>query len=185
MKLVGDYSNAHFAGSSDGNGGTLITLNANDDAPAFAPAEKLQTATVTEIANTTGSSASDPSSPASGTHSFHRHRPDRPADADDYRADRDIDRWPQRHSVLRAEIQALEHAFSLTQPVNTNNGVDRLDLSITDSALDFLGAGEKATVTSTITLDDHQGGTDTATVTVTIDGRQRSCRRSWLRPIRP
>ena len=36
MKLVGDYSNAHFAGSADGNG-TLITLNANDDAPAFPP----------------------------------------------------------------------------------------------------------------------------------------------------
>ncbi|WFU40503.1 FecR domain-containing protein [Bradyrhizobium sp. CB82] len=31
VKLVGDYSNAHFAGSDDGTGHTLITLNAADD----------------------------------------------------------------------------------------------------------------------------------------------------------
>jgi hypothetical protein len=38
LKLVGaDYSNAHFAGSDDGHGGTLITLNAADDASAGGP----------------------------------------------------------------------------------------------------------------------------------------------------
>ena len=44
--------------------------------------------------------------------------------------------------------------------------------SIADDALDFLAQGETITVTSTVTLDDHQGvgGTDTSTVTVTIGG---------------
>ncbi|MGY4457310.1 VCBS domain-containing protein [Bradyrhizobium sp. LB13.1] len=36
LQLTGaDYSGAHFAGSSDGHGGTLITFNPPDDAPAF------------------------------------------------------------------------------------------------------------------------------------------------------
>ena len=53
---------------------------------------------------------------------------------------------------------------------NTNNGAIGWTYPITDSSLDFLGAGETATVTSTITLDDHQQGHDTATVTVTVTG---------------
>ena len=53
---------------------------------------------------------------------------------------------------------------------NTNNGEIDWTYAITDSSLDFLAAGETATMTATITLDDHQGGQDTATVTVTIDG---------------
>ena len=35
LNLIGDYRFAHFAGSTDGNGHTLITLNAGDDTPAI------------------------------------------------------------------------------------------------------------------------------------------------------
>ena len=72
--------------------------------------------------------------------------------------------------MTQPEISALESAFLLTQSGNTNNGTLNWTYQITDSALDFLGAGETATVTAAITLDDHQGITDAATVTVTIGG---------------
>jgi VCBS repeat-containing protein len=42
--------------------------------------------------------------------------------------------------------------------------------SITDSALDFLAAGQKLTVTYTVTIDDGHGGTVSKLVTVTITG---------------
>ena len=168
MTLTGDYSNAHFAGSSDGNGGTLITLNANDDAPAFAAADKSESATVMELPNVTGSSALDPSTPASGTlHFTDIDLTDRPTAT----VTQTVTLTDATTTLTSSEIQALEQAFSLTQPAdNTNNGSLGWTYQITDSTLDFLSAGEKAIVTSTITLDDHHGGTDTATVTVTIDG---------------
>ena len=168
MTLTGDYSNAHFAGSSDGHGGTLITLNANDDVPAFAAADKSESATVKELADTTGSSASDPSPAASGTlHFTDIDLTDRPTVTDFAQS---VTLTVGATMLSSSEIQTLENAFSLTQPVNTNNGSLAWTYQIGDSSLDFLGAGEKATVTSTITLDDHHGGTDTATVTVTVEG---------------
>ena len=169
MTLVGDYSDAHFAGSSDGSSGTLITLNANDDAPAFAVADKAETATVTELADTTGSSASDTSTPASGTlHFTDIDLTDRPSATVAQTVT-----WSDGTSNLTLtpdQISALEDGFALSQSGNTNNGTLGWTYHISDSALDFLAAGETATVTSTITLDDHQTGQDTATVTVTITG---------------
>jgi fibronectin-binding autotransporter adhesin len=166
MTLVGDYSNAHFAGSSDGGNGTLITLNANDDAPAFAAADKSESATVTELPNTTESSASDPSPAASGTlHFTDIDLTDRPTATVTQSVS-----WTEGAGLTSGEIQTLEHAFTLTQSGNTNNGSLGWTYQISDGALDFLGAGVTATVTSTIKLDDHQHGTDAATVTVTIDG---------------
>jgi fibronectin-binding autotransporter adhesin len=167
MTLVGDYSDAHFAGSTDDSGGTLITLNATDDAPAFAPADKSETATVMELPNTTGSSALDPSPAASGTLDFTDiDLTDRPTAT----VTQSVSWTEGTTSLTSNEVQALEHAFTLTQSGNTNNGSLGWTYQISDAALDFLGAGVTATVTSTVTLNDHQGGTDTATVTVTIDG---------------
>ncbi|SDT38284.1 Npun_F0296 family exosortase-dependent surface protein [Bradyrhizobium canariense] len=173
MTLVGDYRNAHFAGSSDGNGGTLVTLNAADDAPAFTPADTTQTATVTELANTTGSSASDSSSPAGGIiHFTDVDLTDRPTATITAQS---VTLTSANHtdlssSLTPSELSALEHALVLTETGNTNNGAIDWTYSITDSALDFLGAGQTATVTSTITLNDHEGGTDKASVTITING---------------
>jgi fibronectin-binding autotransporter adhesin len=165
MTLVGDYSNAHFAGSSDGSGGTLITLNAHDDVPALV-ADKPETATVTELADTTRSSALDPSPAASGTlHFTDIDLTDRPT----AKVTQSVS-WTEGTTLTSSETQALEHAFTLTQSGNTNDGSLGWTYQISDGALDFLGAGVTATVTSTITLNDHHGGVDTATVTVTIDG---------------
>jgi len=166
LQLVGDYTNAHFAGSADSHGDTLITLNANDDAPVVASGDTAQSATVAELTDITGSSAIDDSTPAGGAIHF---------------TDIDLTDRPTATVTLQtvtwsggtltdAETSALESGFQLTPVTNTNNGQIDWTYSITDGSLDFLGAGETATVTSTVTLDDHQGGHDTATVTVTIDG---------------
>jgi hypothetical protein len=163
LNLVGDYRDAHFAGSSDGNGGTLITMNADDDKPAFAPAETAEAATVTELAGVTGSHAYDPLPAAGGTIHF---------------TDVDLTDRPTAEITAQSatwtggtiDLSALEKALSLTPTDNANNGTIDWTYSIADSALDFLGVGQTATVTSTITLDDHHGGKDTATVTITLDG---------------
>ena len=171
MTLTGDYSDAHFAGSSDGHGGTLITLNANDDAPVFDSADTTQIAKVTELADTTGSTTSDSSSPASGTiHFTDIDLTDRPTATITQSVTWTSGTTDLSSSLTPTEISALEHAFSLTQSGNTNNGAIGWSYQISDSALDFLGAGETAQVTSTVLLDDHQNGHDTATVTVTITG---------------
>jgi fibronectin-binding autotransporter adhesin len=171
MTLSGDYSDAHFAGSSDGHGGTLITLNAADDAPVIASTDQAESVSITELANTTGSSAPDPMPAASGTvHFTDIDLTDRPT------ADVVLNvTWTEgttdlSSSLTPTEINALESAFALSQSGNTNNGALGWSYQISDSALDFLGAGETAKVTATITLDDHQGGTDTSTVTIMLDG---------------
>jgi hypothetical protein len=171
LNLVGDYRDAHFAGSSDGNGGTLITMNADDDKPAFAPAEKAQIATVTELFNTTGWSALDSSSPAGGTiHFTDVDLTDRPTAKIIAQSVTLTSAGHSDLSLTPAELSALEHALVLTEAGNANNGTIGWTYSIADSSLDFLGVGQTAIVTSTITLDDHHGDKDTATVKITIDG---------------
>ena len=163
MTLVGDYANAHFAGASDGHGGTLITLNALDDAPVIAAADKTEVGTVMERDHKTGSSLSDTVSGA--IHFTDIDLTDRPTATVTLQSVT----WTGG-TLTAAETAALEQAFSLAQSDNTNNGAIGWDYAITDGALDFLGQGQTATVTSTVTLTDHQGGTDTATVAITLHG---------------
>jgi VCBS repeat-containing protein len=172
MTLVGDYRHAHFAGASDGHGGTLITLNAADDGPTFAAGETTQTGTFDELSDTTGSSASNPVPALTGSvHFTDLDLFDRPSATitsqtvtwNDHATD-------LSSSLSQAQIDALEHALLLQQSGNTNNGAIGWTYSISDSALDFLAAGQTATVKSIITLDDHEGGKDTASVTITVTG---------------
>ncbi len=173
LNLTGaDYSNGHFAGSSDGHGGTLITFNANDDAPNFAAAEASPNVSFSELADTTGSATLDPASGGTGTiHFTDIDLTDRPTATITSQAATWLDADHTTQLTLSpADIIALEQALTIQQPGNKNNGAIAWSYSIADSALDFLGEGQTATVVSTITLDDHKGGTDTAAVTVTITG---------------
>ncbi len=173
LTLVGDYRHAHFAGATDGTGGTLITLNANDDLPVFAAAEKAQAGVVTELTDTTGSSVHDPLPPIGGTFHFSDiDLTDRPTatitgQSVTWTAANSTD---LSSSLTPSELAALEHALSLVQTNNTNNGAIGWTYSITDSALDFLAAGETVRLVSTVTLNDQEGGTDKATVTITVGG---------------
>ena len=174
VKLVGaDYSDAHLAGSlsSDGHGGTLITYNAVDDKPAFVAAEATQSAVVAEQPGVTGSSTSDQSTPASGTiHFTDVDLTDRPTAKITDQTATWLDSDGHTQLTLTSEqASALENALTVLTSGKNNGAVD-WSYSIKDSALDFLGQGQTATVVSTITLDDHHGGTDTAQVTVTITG---------------
>nr|WP_161491317.1 LamG-like jellyroll fold domain-containing protein [Bradyrhizobium neotropicale] len=171
LTLVGDYSNAHFAGGTDGHGGTLITYSADDDQPTFTPSETSQSAGVAEQANLTGSSTSDQSTPATGTiHFTDVDLTDRPTAKISGQSVTWLDVDHTKELTLTSdEVTALESALTI-QTTGKNNGAVGWSYSITDSALDFLGEGQTATVVSTITLDDHQGKTDTAQVTVTITG---------------
>ena len=110
-------------------------------------------------------------------HSFHRRRPDRSADTAIVSAQTvtyTATVGDEGHTVLTltpAELAAIEQAFTVAAAAgNTNNGAVNWTYSIADSALDFLSRGETVTLVSTVLLDDHNGGTDTATVTVTIQG---------------
>ena len=173
LKLAGDYTHAHFAGSSDLHGGTLITLNADDDKPLIAAADLAQTATLTEVASQTGVTTADASTPASGTiHFADIDLTDRPAAA----------RGTQTVSYLAAngttpltlsagQTAAIENAFKISAEAgNTNNGAIDWSYSVPDSALDFLALNETVTLLSTVTIDDGQGGTTATTVKVTITG---------------
>ncbi|MDH2402709.1 FecR domain-containing protein [Bradyrhizobium sp. SSUT18] len=176
LQLTGaDYSGAHFAGSSDGHGGTLITFDATDAAPAFTAAGATLTATVPELENTTGSSTLDPTpTAATGSIDFKDvDLTDRPTATITGQTVTwtGADHTTNLSGFLTTdEINALDHALTLQQTGNKNNGAVGWTYSIADKALDFLGADETVKVMSTITLDDGHNKTDTAQVTVTITG---------------
>ncbi|WP_247459812.1 hypothetical protein [Bradyrhizobium sp. 62] len=168
-----DYSNYHFAGSDDGHGGTLITINSDDDKPVFDTATATLTATVPERENTTGSSALDPTpTAATGSIDFKDvDLTDRPTAEITGRSVTWLDTDGTTPLTLTGQEAALEHALTLLPQTGKNNGTATWSYSIADGALDFLGENQSAKVVSTVTLDDHQGKTDTAEVTVTIIGK--------------
>ncbi len=68
-------------------------------------------------------------------------------------------------------IAATKAAFSIAPEAgNTHDGVIDWTFKTTDSAFDFLGQGERLTLTSTVLVDDHNGGTVSQDVTVTVIG---------------
>ena len=172
------FAGAHFAGSDDTHGGTLITMNAADDAPAFA--QTTLTASFSEQSNQTDVGTPDPVAPqtASGTLNF---------------TDVDLTDLPTvsivsggqnvtwtsatgvdlSSSLSAPQKAALEQALSLTaESGNHNNGAVDWNYSIADSTLDFLSQGETLTITTTVALDDHQNlaTLPTKVITVTIQG---------------
>ncbi|MGY8704525.1 VCBS domain-containing protein [Bradyrhizobium sp. 18BD] len=175
LTLVGDYRNAHFAGS-DESGHTLITIHADDDAPMFTTTDAAQlTASFSEQPDTTGASATiDPTPAASGSINFTDiDLTDRPTvtkidqAVTSLAADGSTDLTT---SLTTGEIDALKAAFTY-QLDGKNNGAVTWHYSIADNALDFLGEGQTVKVVSTVTLTDEYGGHDTADVTVTITGK--------------
>jgi VCBS repeat-containing protein/uncharacterized repeat protein (TIGR03803 family) len=74
-------------------------------------------------------------------------------------------------TLTQAQIAELESAFSIMPaPGNTNAGTIEWSYALPDRLASFLSAGESATITSTIQVDDHNGGTVTQGVAVTIGG---------------
>lgn len=175
LTLTGaDYSHAHFAGSDDGTGHTLITLNAADDAPALDTAAATLTASFPERENTTDDATPNPAPAATGSiHFTDIDLTDRPAATLTEQtvtllaADGTTDLTA---SLTPDEIAALKSALTYQQ-TGKNNGTVSWNYSIADNKLDFLGSDQKVKVVSTITLDDGSGQTVAADVTVTISGK--------------
>lgn len=177
LTLTGaDYSDATFAGSDDGTGHTLITLNAADDAPALDTAAATLTASFPERENATDDATPNPTPAATGSIDFTDiDLTDRPTAT--------VTVTEQSVTLLAAngttdltasltadEIAALKDALSYQQ-TGKNNGTVTWNYSIADNKLDFLGLDQKVKVVSTITLDDGSGQTVAADVTVTISGK--------------
>ncbi|WFU25740.1 FecR domain-containing protein [Bradyrhizobium sp. CB1717] len=172
LTLVGDYRNAHFAGSDEG-GHTLITIHADDDAPVLDTAHATLTAGFAERENTTGSGASDPVPAATGSIDFTDiDLTDRPTATvtgqvvTSLAADGTTDLTA---SLTPGQIAALKDALTYGQ-TGKNNGTVTWSYSIADNALDFLAKDQTVKVVSTITLDDGQGQKVMADVVVTITG---------------
>ncbi|WP_247406053.1 cadherin-like domain-containing protein [Bradyrhizobium sp. 76] len=175
LNLAGaDYSNAHFAGSDDGTGHTLITMT-DDHVPAFTAGGVLAGG-VSEQADATGDFAtSDTSTPATGAIHF---------------TDIDLTDLPTAQitgqvvtslgadhstnltsSLSLDEIAALKSGLTLLPQAGLNNGTVTWSYSIADGALDFLAKDQTAKVISTITITADYGKTGTTDVTITITGK--------------
>jgi VCBS repeat-containing protein len=77
----------------------------------------------------------------------------------------------QTYSLKPSQIAAIESGFSITPGAgNTNIGDINWNYQVTNSTLNLLGTGETITLTVPVIVDDHNGGTATANITITIDG---------------
>src|SRR5262249_38819137 len=151
----------------DHHGGTdtaivTITITGTDDVPVIAAADKSESGSVTELANTTGSSGLNPTPAAGGT--IHctdvdlTDRPDATITTQTVTAVRADGTTPLTLSLT--EISDIELAFKIAAEAgNTNNGAIDWTYQITDNSLDFLAAGEKVTLVSTVTVNDQHGRT--------------------------
>ena len=152
----------------DGHGGNLtqnvvITVTGTDDIPVIA-AGTTSTAALTELASVTGSTTNDT---GSGTIKF---------------ADADVG---DTHSVgvvsvvasgitgglpANSALLAMLSLGTVTQQAGATPGSVGWTFSAQDKTFDYLGAGQVATLTYTVAVNDNQGGTVNQNVVVTVIG---------------
>ena len=73
--------------------------------------------------------------------------------------------------LTAAQIALFKSDFAIAAEAgNSNTGNIDWTYQIVDKNLDFLGVGEKITITTPVTIDDHNGGTVTQNVVVTLNG---------------
>ena len=69
-----------------------------------------------------------------------------------------------------AELLSFFHINNVTKAAGSADGDINATFSAPDLAFDYLAAGEKLTITYTLKVDDHAGGTGTQTVSVIVTG---------------
>ena len=153
---------------SDNHGGSTteqvtVTFDGADDAPVIASADKTES-----VALQVGGGTET----ASGVvHFTDVDLNDRPSGSASVASISYTDANGQPLTLTSGEVSAIEGAFLVSPAAgSTNNGAVDWSFSLADSQLTFLAAGQTVTLTETITVDDHNGGTDTSTETVTIAG---------------
>jgi VCBS repeat-containing protein len=161
-------SDGHGTGSTSTE---TITINGLNDPPVIDGAHTTATGAITELPKTTGSSVIDS---VHGVIAFSDpDLTDQPTATIDSK-DETIayqDASGHTYALTPAQITAFENALQITPEAgNTNTGKIDWSFSMADKAFDFLGVGESLVVTASIVIDDHNGGTVTQGVVVTVDG---------------
>ena len=142
--------------------------------PVITAGDLAQTAVLTEVAGQTGvATPLDQSTPASGViHFTDVDLTDRPTASVTTQTATYL--AADGHTVLTltsGQLAAIKGAFAIAAEAgNTDNGAIDWSYKIADSALDFLAKNETVQLVSTVTVDDHNGGTAATTVTLNITG---------------
>ncbi len=147
-----------------------ITFTGTNDVPVIVAAQSTLTGSIAELPNVTGSSAIDSTS---GAVAFSdpdlNDLPTATIDTADQTATwQDVS---HTYALSAAQIALFEGAFGISAEAgNTNTGKIDWTYSIVDKQLDFLSVGETVIVTTPVVIDDHNGGTVTQNVVLTING---------------
>ena len=152
-----------------------IDVIGTDDQPVIAPADKVETASSPIVENALVTGDATPHAENGTIHFTDVDLTDRPtATVSAQTVTYTASFGDEGHTTLTlapAQLAAIEQAFTVApEPGSTSNGTIDWTYSVADSALDFLAVNETVTLVSTVQVDDHNGGTDTATVTLTING---------------
>jgi VCBS repeat-containing protein len=156
----------------DGHGGTVnqpvtVTVTGTNDAPTIV-AGSTPSGSFSELTGTTGDT--EDQDQASGTIAF------KDVDLDDtHTVSQAAPTFVWSGGTLTDGQKAALTAAStltLTETDSTHSGAGSVAwiYKVTDSALDFLAAGETLTATYNVTINDGHGGTVTEPVTVTMTG---------------
>src|SRR5262249_9962396 len=158
---------------NDGQGGTVsqdvsVTVVGVNDAPTVVAGSTTPNGAFSERANTTNDTADKDQ--ASGTIAFAD-----PDLSDTHTVTQSAPTFTWSGGSLTPAQQAALAAAStlaLVESDSTGTGAGSVTWTpkITDSALDFLAAGETLTATYNVTINDGNGGTVTQPVTVTMTG---------------
>ena len=144
-----------------------FTFNVTPIAPVIAAGDKSETGSVTEQAGATGSSSTDQ---AAGTIHF---TDANTSDVNTASASLVSAVW-SAGTVPTATQTALSSALATALSESNGTGTVNWTFSVADGKLDFLNAGQTLTATYHVVVDNHVGGTDTATVTITATGANDS-----------
>jgi VCBS repeat-containing protein len=150
-----------------------VVFTGTNDVPVVVDGSSTVTGSANELPNVTGSSAIDSTS---GVVAFSDpDLNDRPTpDAID--STTQTVTWKDASHDYSSELTALQISgfksdISITPEAgNTNTGGVDWSYKVVDKNLDFLGVGEKLTITTPVTVEDHNGGQFTQDVTVTLIG---------------
>ncbi|WP_187277203.1 VCBS domain-containing protein [Methylobacterium sp. WL103] len=161
--------------ATDASGATAtstVTFNLVDlpvnAAPVLDVAHSIVTGTITERASLTGSSALDI---ATGSIAFaDMNSSDRPAASVTAQTLVYTNTSGSVEALTVAQSAMIKAGFILNGTASSNVGSADWRYSLADNNFDFLGAGERLTLTSAVQIDDHHGGFVNQVVSVIING---------------
>jgi VCBS repeat-containing protein len=151
---------------------TIVFTGANDT-PVVVMGSSILASSLSELPNVTGSSATDSTS---GVIAFSDpDLNDRPTPAPIDPSLQTVTWTDATHDytseLTSAQIALFKAGIAIAAEAgNTNTGNVDWTYQIVDKNLDFLSLDEKITITTPVTIDDHNGGTVTQNIVATLNG---------------